>query len=501
MKMSPTCNVSGKAWPLSLATLALAALAALPGCAAPGMAPASAARPASVPIAAAAPAGSVSDFSAALRCMDNLLLDHGARDLSVIVEDLVDPTQRFSAGTKDMLVNAVSDMTQRSRAIRLVASGKDWGHTQSVMTQALKREPLAVPPQYALRGSISLQPAAAANPGVSVLGLNLTLLTTHDMSVVPGTASRNSVAVFEPGSGRDGQAELHKFGARFALPGGSSDGQSRALRGLVEVASIELIGRLARVPYWSCLGANAADEAVASELQDWYDVMAARPAEIIGYFQRQLRTRRLYDGPIDGVAHPALKDAVARYRAALGLSREPKLTLDFFKAYLGADHAAVEARLAPAVAAAAPPTPAVATPLALRIAAANDAKRFARGEAVQLTIRPSRDAHVYCFLQDEHRKVTRFFPNRFVRDSRVQPGEGLRLPGAMRFEILMNPRGVPETVACFATERDVLAQLPAGLNAGDFDPLPVASLDQVRSAFAKVADGALAHESFEIRAK
>ena len=138
-------------------------------------------------------------------------------------------------------------------------------------------------------------------------------------------------------------------------------------------------------------------------------------------------------------------------------------------------------------------------PLAVRVAAVNDAQRFARGEAVQLTVRPSRDAFVYCFHQDENHKIARFFPNRWQRDSRVASSAGVQLPGPMRFEIVMNPRGVVETVSCFATERDVLAQLPAGLNGGDFTPLAAASLDQVRSAFAKLTGGAMAHESFQMR--
>ena len=138
--------------------------------------------------------------------------------------------------------------------------------------------------------------------------------------------------------------------------------------------------------------------------------------------------------------------------------------------------------------------------LALRIASSKDALRFARGESVQLTIQPNRDAHVYCFHQDENRKITRFFPNRFQRDSRVT-SSGVRLPGSMRFEIVMNARGVAETVSCFATERDVLAQLPGGLGGDDFATLPVASLDQVHNAFARLAGPALAQDSFQLRAR
>jgi hypothetical protein len=444
-----------------------------------GLGGSAAAAPASLPPASA--------FGPALRCMDGLLLDHGVRDLSVIVEDLADPSQqKAQAGSKDMLVTAVSDMTQRSRAIRLVASNAEWGQTVALMNQAQKRDPYAVAPQFALRGMLR------SLDGGRTLGLDLTLLTTQDMSVVPGTATQNAALL------KNGNAEFVKFGQAIAVPAG---GEAHAQRALAELAAIELFGRLTKVPYWSCLGANADNPAVAAEIQDWYDAMAARPAEIVTYFQQQLRIRQAYDGPIDGTVSASFKDAVVRTREALGLSREPKLSLDLFKAYLGADIPGLQAKIrgtAPAtVPAAAVPT----TPLTLRVASSSDSRRLSRGEAVQLSIRPSRDAHVYCYLQDEKHQVTRFFPNRFQRDSRVQPATGLQLPGAMRFELAMNTRGVPETVACFATERDVLAELPPGINGGDFQPLPVATLDQVRQAFVKASGGTLAHESLELRSR
>jgi len=465
----------------SLAQLAVVLVAGLlaAACATPGD-----------PSAGGAPAATVpatSSFGPALRCMDTLLLDHGVRDLSVIVEDLADPSQqKAQAGTKDMLVAAVSDMTQRSRAVRLVASNAEWGQTVAVTNQAQKRDPYAVAPQFALRGTLR------SRDGGRATSLDLMLLTTQDMSVVPGTATRNAVLL------RNGNAEFVKFGQTISVPAG---GVAHAQRALAELAVIELFGRLARVPYWSCLGVNAENPAVAAEIQDWYDAMAARPAEIVTYFQQQLRIRQVYDGPIDGTVSAGFKDAVVRTRDALGLSREPKLSLDLFKAYLGADIAGLQAKIRASAPAAAATAAATAAPLTLQVASSADGRKLTRGEAVQLSIRPSRDAHVYCYLQDEKRQVTRFFPNRFQRDSRVQPATGLQLPGSMRFELTMNTRGVPETVACFATERDVLAELPAGVNGGDFQPLPAATLDQVRQAFVKASGGALAHESLELRAR
>jgi len=505
------------------ATLA-AALLALTGCMATAPTTPETARPA----ATAAPS---SAFAAALRCMDTMLLDHGVRDLSVMVEPLADAAQRQDSGTRELLMLALSDMTQRSRAIRVVS-------TDATTVGAGKRDIHAMAPQYVLRGSIRqiegaplLRTSEGAAGATSVIGVDLALLNSQDSSLVPGTSSLNVLtARRSPGAL---QVELRKFGVGFNPTWSGHDGPAAAMRSLVELASIELVGRLAKVPYWSCLGAGDADEGVRAEIRDWYDTMAARPEEIIRYFQLQLRQRRAYDGAIDGTVNPAFKDAVAGYREAMGQVREAKLSLEFFQAYLSADHRQLEAKPAPAAApapaqayAVAPPAPAqvvsspqaqapsaraqatparpaVSTraPLNLSIATINDARRFARGEPVQLSIRPNRDAHVYCFLQDEKHQVTRFFPNRWQRDSRVQPDTGLQLPGSMRFEIVMNPRGMQEQVTCFATETDVLQALPANLNAADFHPLPVASIEQLRVAFARAAGGSVAQDSFEIRAK
>ena len=137
----------------------------------------------------------------------------------------------------------------------------------------------------------------------------------------------------------------------------------------------------------------------------------------------------------------------------------------------------------------------------LTLAAANNQTRFAPGEAFSLVVRPSEDAHVYCYLQDEKAKITRFYPNRFAKDSLVLAAKPLTLPGAMRFQLAMNPKGVKETVSCFATKRDVSTALPGTMLGTDFEPLVVASIDQIRNAFAAATGGAVAEETFHVQAK
>lgn len=486
-----------------------------------------------------APFRSITGFSGALRCMDNMFIDYGVRDVSMLVEDILDQTKKVNAGTRDMLITAVSDMTRRSRGVRVVAFGKDATNVISFLASAQRQSAYEVIPQYDIKGSVSqfdenvirnqkdvgIGFSPFANLGVardaasSVIGLDLSVLTTDDMSVLPGVTSRNSVVILKAGRGADADAAYHKFGVNFSMTLSKSEGQTQALRGLVELAAVELMGKLTKTPYWTCLGATPeTNEEVKLEIADWYYAMSATRVELIAYFQNQLRRRGYYQGPIDGEFNPAIDQAIANYRAALGLSKEATLDEAFFKAYLATDHnkiarpaqASVYVAPAPAPVAQAPavaaapivaPAAAAAGPFKLLLAAANNQTSFARGEPISLVVQPTRDAYVYCYLQDENAKITRFYPNRFAKDPLVPAAKPLAVPGQMRFQLVMNSKGVKETIACFATQRDVMADLPKGVVGVDFEPLPVASLEQVRSAFVNTSGGAVAQETFHVQAK
>jgi serine/threonine protein kinase len=113
--------------------------------------------------------------------------------------------------------------------------------------------------------------------------------------------------------------------------------------------------------------------------------------------------------------------------------------------------------------------------------------RFRPGDRIRLRVVASADVHVYCYLQDESQRILRFYPNRFSPSARVRAGQPIEIPGRMRFELVANHKKVPETVACFATEREFAGELPAAVYGSDFATLPVASLDEVGSAFARHA--------------
>jgi serine/threonine-protein kinase len=113
------------------------------------------------------------------------------------------------------------------------------------------------------------------------------------------------------------------------------------------------------------------------------------------------------------------------------------------------------------------------------------AHRFDAGDPIVVHVAASQAAHVYCYLQDESRRIVRFFPNRFSPSARVEANAPLTLPGAMPFELVANAQRIGETVACHASTRDPSAAgLPAAVLGTDFEPLPVASLDEISRAFA-----------------
>jgi len=130
-----------------------------------------------------------------------------------------------------------------------------------------------------------------------------------------------------------------------------------------------------------------------------------------------------------------------------------------------------------------------------------DVHRFEPGEQIKLLVTPGNDAHVYCYLQDETRRILRFFPNRFHKSALVKAGSAQAIPGKMRFELVANSLRVTETIACFASARDVMDELPPAVVGTDLTPLPVASLDDVRGAFARLAGDTLAEARMPVQFK
>lgn len=438
----------------------------------------------------------VTDFDKPLRCMDELLETYGAR-ASLLVEDLNDKTAKVSVGTTQMFLSAMSQMTRRSQAIRTMAYGDDVKNLSSYMLQSnsLSAFQADLIPTYTVRGSITqfddnlakktadagltlgiasknfLGVGASRSTSINMLALDLTVVRSADFTIVPGVNSRNSAAILQEGDGIDGEAAFSKLGINYMTSFSKSDGKAVAVRNLVELSAIELIGKLTKVPYWKCLGVDQSNPDIAAEIEDWQDGMGG--AEKLAFYIRHLTAIGLL--PDDGKPTDpnVFKTALRRYFDVLGVPYTGEFSLALMRAHFAADQNQVMAKLEQQ----GKPN--------LKIALQALPVDPARPNSVRFRLTPSIDASVYCFLRDETGATARVFPNRWQAQSRVAAGHAVDLPGG-RFQI--TAAAAAQYLQCFATRSSVDSTLGVALPGGDLKPLAkVGDLGVLRNVFSSLA--------------
>jgi peptidoglycan hydrolase-like protein with peptidoglycan-binding domain len=454
-----------------------------------------------------APARSITGFTDSLRCVDEMMLFHGVRDVTMMVEDLADNTKKLSAGTRDMLISAVSEATKRSRGVKLITFGQDVGNLAAFMNNAQTNAAFANMPMFNIRGSVSqfddnvmrkqidggmalggLSAGAARSASFAVLGIDLNVISTDDFSLVPGVTARNQVAVFKTGSGADGEAEYKKFGINFSQTLQRAEGQSQALRTLVELGVVELFGRLFRMPYWKCLGVSPEHDAVRQEVADWF-LMLGDGDQMTPWMQIQLAQRGFYQGPIDGKPNAQLRQAVVQARSSLGMSATAQIDVDFFDRFL--DQFQRRMDVMPRLLDRSPLTVSVSTP--------GQGPVYQHGQRLALRIQTNRDAHLYCYMQDATRRWMRILPNAYSGGALKPAANAVSLPAGMPFELVAESGAGRETVACFATATDVVPQLPRAIMAPAFQYLTIRQLSELDDAFKRATGGVYGKGLLEIR--
>lgn len=463
-----------------------------------------------------APYRTVTNFTGTVRCMDGLLSNYGVRGISILVEDLDDSTKKVSVGTRDMLLSTMSEMTRRSRAIKFISYGGDQKNIVSFMAAADVKAAYSSVPQYDIRGSITqfddnvvkntqdvgvgitdfLTIGKSASATAKILGLDLSVINTSDLSLVPGVNSKNAVAIFSQGDGIDSEARYQKFGLNYSTSLARSEGTAVAVRNLIELASVELMGKLTKVPYWKCMNSNTRNDDVKSEVEDWFEGMANNPAELFAYFQYQLANRGVYKGAVNGVPTPQLSVAIKQYKTAMGLAADSNLNTDFLAAYLDADHDIVAARLEKMN-----QSYNSRIPIKLKISpSAANKPTYSKKENVKLELTVGTPSYVNCYLFDANNTAMRIYPNRFSKSTFLDGDSPLKLPDSVKFNIVANEQGKEEKVTCFGTHRDILPLLSAATRGVDLEPLGKSvTKQQIQAEIMKLNGEGLGIVDFSIR--
>ncbi|WP_425415597.1 DUF4384 domain-containing protein [Oryzisolibacter propanilivorax] len=477
------------------------------------------------------PVRSVSSFSESLMCMDRMLRAAEVPTTLITSKQFVDFSGKVPAATKEMVVTALSQMSRISNAFRFVDFEVDIARqdtVQNLTTILLNNNQMQLQrPALYVSGAIAFVDQSVINntfdnglsgPRVdlgysrsrnaTIIALEVHLGDFRTRTIIPGLDSANEVIVGSGGQGVDLGGRIGDYGVRFNVGRDYAIGTGAALRTLVDLAMIELVGKWARIPYWQCLTLDQSHPQFQRQMHEWYlESGAGGQSQLL----RSALTTRGYLQPTQGdlpMSDPVMREALARFQADRGIPVSGRVDFQTYEAALGnfvalsedgslarvgwatsgPQQSADDQRPGLAVAAAAPwaidlqienPQPVGQRPA------------FTEGEQIFLSATVSRASHLYCYFGDSSGSIMRLLPNMLQPHSLVSANQAIRIPDWMAPNpgfILDAGRPGSEAVMCLATAEDVYPKLPAELQVPPLAPLrSVRTLDELRQRFAETA--------------
>lgn len=451
-----------------------------------------------------APVRTITSFDEPLRCMDSMLWAQGKKDIYITSAGIPDATGQVWAGTKEMLITAISKMSARSSAFHFV----DYDPTQidvQALSELVGLRQGFVAPSYYIRGAITQLDSAVlssqesaglslpyADLGVSrdqvasVVSVDLNLGQLATRQILPGMSSSNSMTIVSAGHGADAGGVIGKAGLTLSVSLDRSEGLHQAVRNLIELSTIEIVGKLTHVPYWQCLDADQTNPAFRTEARGWYDSMG--PDQRARFAAASLARVGYWQGAFASADDPRLRQAIARFQASNDLVPNGRIDFDLYYRLLGTNATAANAPGRIEAAERSPEAPSAPARLAGSPQIILDTSHgprpsFRVDEDFVLRALPQQDGFLYCYYQDASGDVSRIFPNRFQPDAFVHGGTQIDIPPGNPgpFQIRFDRPGSRETVACLASDLELGLTLPDALKTKDLEPLPVRSIDDVVS--------------------
>jgi hypothetical protein len=476
------------------------------------------------------PVRSVSNFSESLMCMDRMFREAQLPTTLITSKQIPDFSTRVAVATKDMIITALSQMSRLSNAFRYVDYEVDIARqdtVQNLTTILLNNNQIQLQrPSLYVSGSIAfvdqnvlnnrldvgtaasrLDTGFSKNRNATIVALELHLGDFRSRTLIPGLDSANEVIIGNGGQGLDLAGRIGDYGVQFNVGRDYTQGTGAAVRTLVELAAIELVGKWARVPYWQCLTLEQTNPNFQRQMRDWYD--EGSPLVYNNLVQRSLVSRGYLTnkgGPPDANS-PEFTSALGRFQADSGivvsgvvdfetyeralrnfvsLDKEGKMTQVGWSPTTASPSAAPAKSGSTAVLAyGAAPLPRTIDMQIENILVGRSA--FEVGEQIFASATLSRASHLYCFLNEAGGTVMRLLPNATNPNSLTGANQALRIPDWMSPlpGFIMDPTSPgTERLGCFATDEDVGAKLPLLLRAPPLAVLPgVANLDAVNDAF------------------
>ncbi len=455
------------------------------------------------------PTPAVTRFEAPLECMDRLFADFGVSGVTVAALPVPDYTGRVYVGSDIWLQGAITKMSQRSGAFVVT----DYNPNQLAPEQglwSLSSKTNFYIPAYYVRGAISgfsgnvAENSATAGLGgpvsggsvtrgaaYSLVSVDLTVGHLQQRTLINRARAANEVVLESRGGGTQVGGILEKYGANLEIVASQSDGIPQAVRALIELNAIEVLGRLTAVPYWRCLGSAHDNPDVVEAREDIYSSMSE--AERVVFLQRRLNRLGYYAGELNGVRSDELMEAAARFAGDRGFTGE----IDELTLYHALTDWSETDPPAPGPAASPRPAEVASQPVeaalerqsqGLSVQLALLADQRTPGAPVSLALTSDQAAYAYCYLEDASGTLARVFPNRWQPDPLLPPDRAVKVPGdKAAFDLVVPAAGQTEQVACFVSTAELSQAMPPSVQVQDLTPLPFDSLKALQSEYSRTA--------------
>ncbi|MBN9367136.1 MAG: DUF4384 domain-containing protein [Comamonadaceae bacterium] len=466
------------------------------------------------------PTRSISSFSDALMCMDHMLREAQLPPTLITSKQIPDYSSRVPVASKDMVITALSQMSRLSNAFRFVDYEVDIARqdtVQNLTTILLNNNQMQLQrPALYFSGAISyvdqnvissrydvgtsasrLDTGYSASRNATIIALELHLGDFRTRTLIPGLDSANEVIIGGAGQGLDLAGRIGSYGVKFNVGRDYTQGAGGAMRTLIDLGTIELVGKWARVPYWQCLTLDQTHPDFQRQMREWYD--ESGPEGQMRLVQSALARQGYL--PADATAQPAegpqWRAALARFQADKGIVVSGVLDFTTYERALRNFVSLSPSGQLTRVGwsshdLGAPATASGATRIAMQIEnplPAGERPAFEEGDQVFLSATVSRTAYLYCYFQDAQGNVMRLLPNSVNPNALVSAHLAVRIPDWMTPNpafILDAGKPGTEKVGCFASDTDPHDRLPAPLQGAALANLPgYRSLDDVAQAFSQ----------------
>ncbi len=472
------------------------------------------------------PTRALTSFSESLSCMDRMLRESQIPTTLITSKQIPDFSSKAPAAAKDMIITSLSQMSRLSHAFRYVDYEVDISRQDTVQNlttillnnnqMQLQRPALYVSGAvaYVDQGVISNRfdagtSAARLDTGYSqsrnatVLGLELHLGDFRTRTLIPGLDSANEVIIGGAGQGLDLAGRIGDYGVKFNVGRDYALGTGGALRTLIDLGMIEMVGKWARVPYWQCLTLEQTHPDFQRQMMDWYQ--EGSPLVHNKLVQRSLMSQGYLGANGAELAEnsPEFVAALGKFQADKGMVATGVVDFPTYEralrnfVSLGNDGKLVQVGWSPSGTTLAASTPASTTgttangrTIDLQIENVLVGRSaFEVGEQIFLSAALSRSSYMYCFLHEAGGTVMRLLPNPTNPNALMSANQAIRIPDWMSptpgFIMDATSAGT-EHVACFATNDDVAAKLPQYLKAPALAPLAnVRDINSIKEAFNK----------------